>query len=507
MSLQNVAAQAALEPVKAQERIQTIDVLRGFALFGILLVNMGLFHSSLYQLLLGSPWTSAADRAAQWFIHAFAEGKFYTIFSFLFGLGFALQLERAEARGARIVPTYARRLLVLLLIGLAHAILLWFGDILVTYALLGFVLLLFRKRHPRTLLVWAAILLLLPILLTAALTGLTALGGTTPEGQAMMQEVEAQNLTLFEGFATEATRIYAQGSYGEQVRQRLIDLAFTYIGTAMQMFPLVLAMFLLGLYAGKRRLFQEVTQHLPLARKALAWGLVIGLPSNLLFAFNYDAFRALTSSVWSIVGTIAFSVGAPALSMAYVAGLTLLMQREAWQRRLAPLASVGRMALTNYLLQTVVCTTIFYSYGLGLFGQVGPAAGILLTIAIYALQIPFSVWWLRRFRYGPMEWLWRTLTYGRAQPMRLPATSSKGKGTCGETMRRGGLMAASFYNARCRRRRRNRSVTTPALNGKVKTRGPIDRGRILNASRVMDVGTGSPKRRIKEVSWPSFTYR
>jgi uncharacterized protein len=283
-----------------------------------------------------------------------------------------------------------------------------------------------RKRHPRTLLVWAAILLLLPILLTGALIGVTMLGGATPEGQAMMQEMESQNLTLFEGFAAEANRVYALGSYGEQVRQRLVDLAFTYIGTGMQMFPLVLAMFLLGLYAGKRRLFQEVERHLPLARRALTWGLIIGLPLNLFFAFNYDAFRSLTPTVWSITGTVAFAIGAPALSMAYVAGMTLLMQRAAWQRRLAPIASVGRMALTNYLLQTVICTTIFYSYGLGLFGQVGPAAGILLTVAIYALQIPFSVWWLRRFRYGPMEWLWRTLTYARAQPMRLPATSSAG---------------------------------------------------------------------------------
>jgi uncharacterized protein len=110
--------------------------------------------------------------------------------------------------------------------------------------------------------------------------------------------------------------------------------------------------------------------------------------------------------------------GAPALALFYMSGLTLLSQNTAWQKRMAPLAYAGRMAISVYLMQTLICTLLFYGYGFGLYGKVGAAGGILLTVIIYVLQIPFSVWWLNRFRFGPVEWLWRSLTYGKLQPMK-----------------------------------------------------------------------------------------
>ena len=121
----------------------------------------------------------------------------------------------------------------------------------------------------------------------------------------------------------------------------------------------------------------------------------------------------------NLLGDMLWRVGAPALSFFYASAILLLFQRTAWQRHLAPLAAVGRTALSNYLLQSVICTTIFYSYGFGLYGRIGQPAGVALTFLIFALQIPVSVWWLRHFRFGPVEWLWRTLTYGKLQPMRL----------------------------------------------------------------------------------------
>lgn len=124
------------------------------------------------------------------------------------------------------------------------------------------------------------------------------------------------------------------------------------------------------------------------------------------------------TTAYDLLAFLGYALGGLALALWYASAVVLLVERPAWRRRLAPLAAAGRMALTNYLLQSLVCTTLFYSYGLGLYGRVGPAGGLLLTLAIFGGQLAFSAWWLRRFRFGPVEWLWRTLTYGRRQPLR-----------------------------------------------------------------------------------------
>jgi uncharacterized protein len=420
MTITDTAGQVG--PVAAEERIETLDILRGFALFGILLVNMAFFNTAFFTLFTGTPWTSLPDRLASGFIRAFAEGKFYTIFSFLFGLGFALIMQRSAARDRPVVPLYVRRLLALLLIGIAHAVLLWYGDILVTYALLGFVLLLFRNCRPRTLLIWAAVLLLLPVLVGSAFIALFTALQNTPAFQEGM--AGSDPTALYRELAATATAIYSEGSYGEIVQHRLGELLWVLpFGLFVQGWG-VLAMFLLGLYAGKRELFRDVEAHRPLFRRLLIWGLVIGLPLNLLSAVLYNP-QMQSFSAASLVGVVNTYIGAPALSFAYIAAVTLLVQRDVWRRRLAPIGSVGRMALTNYLLQSLICTTLFYGYGLGLFGQVGPAVGLVLSVVIYAIQVPWSVWWLQRFQYGPMEWLWRVLTYGRRQPIRrAPRTTA-----------------------------------------------------------------------------------
>lgn len=422
-----VAGARAPQPIETHERIHTLDMLRGFALFGILLVNMAFFKSSFYALTIGGTWTSLPDQIATTAIRFFAEGKFFTIFSFLFGLGFAVQLERAEARGARVVPSYLRRLFALLLIGIAHVVLLWYGDILTTYALLGFVLLLFRKRRPRTLLVWSVILMALPFLFTAAIAGLVALLMSSPAFATVMNEQTSDSNAWFAQLAAQAATVYANGSFGAIVVQRLQDYAFAAFGLIFY-FPMVLAMFLLGLYAGKRRIFHNITAHRDLLRRMLVWGLGIGLVSNAVYVLTYDARYAWTDLASTLLATATATIGAVSLCFAYISGLALLSERQGWRERLSPLAAVGRMALTNYLLQSLVCTTIFYSYGLGLFGQVGPALGVLLAVVIFALQIPLSVWWLRHFQYGPMEWLWRTLTYLRPPALRRVASGQVRQG-------------------------------------------------------------------------------
>ncbi len=410
-------------PTDPGRRIHTIDVLRGFALLGILLVNMELFSHPVQTVVLPVEYFAWADRAAAWLVRFVAEGKFYSLFSLLFGLGFALQMARADEKRVRFLPIYARRLILLLAIGLIHAYLVWVGDILTLYALLGFLLVLFRKSRPRKLLFWAVLFMLLPALFLAFSDAMIALGSAQPGvGEQIQQGFQEQRqgyLADIEG----AYAVYGQGDFAQITAQRAHDMGFMAYSSPF-LGPSVFAMFLLGLWFARKGVFQNVEEHLPFMRRLLVGGLMVGVVGNAIYAslLGPDSPRFIPNPTVSLA-TLGQAVGAPALCLFYVSALTLLNRQPVWQRYLAPLAGAGRMALTNYLGQSVICTLIFYGYGLGLFGQVGKAAGLLLAIAIFALQVWFSGWWLSRFRYGPMEWLWRSLTYLRWQPLRASAAS------------------------------------------------------------------------------------
>ena len=417
---ENGPATGQAGPVALPQRIEVIDVLRGFALLGILLVNMHLFSFPVQELLVGNGEAATpADRIAAWGIQVFAESKFYPIFSFLFGLGFALQIQRAEARGAPFVPLYLRRLFMLLLIGIAHAVFIWVGDILVLYALLGAILLLFfRSRSLRTLLVWAGVFLAISVMLPTGLSGLALIAKFTPGGAAEVSASFAASEAGLRAEAAQAALVYSTGSFAEITVQRLSDLRLIYSVAVFLAFN-AFAMFLLGLYVGRRGIFRNISAHAPLLKKICWWGFALGASSNLAYAIVSDGTEFAVSTWVDLLADSARTLGAPALALSYIAALTLLLQNEAWLARPRPLAAVGRMALSNYLLQSLIATTLFYGYGFGLFGQVGPALGLLITIAIFGVQIPLSVWWMGRFHYGPVEWLWRTLTYLRWQPFRL----------------------------------------------------------------------------------------
>jgi uncharacterized protein len=406
-------------PVQQAERIPIVDILRGFALFGILFVNMTIFSHPMQAIVLPTdPNWPFYDRAALWLIHALGEGKFYALFSMLFGLGLTLQMDRIEGRGGRFVPLYARRLLVLLAIGLVHAFLIWMGDILILYALLGFLLILFRKAKPRTLLIWVVLLIALPLLFNAAVTGLVSWASTVPEAAPQIEQSFAQAEASFVTDLERAAQVYGNGDFAAITDQRVRD----YLSMGMAGFTVmgfnVMAMFLLGVYFGKRGIFKNLEEHRGLFRKLLLWGLLIGLTGNLLYATLIMPISRIYQTWTLFLATTGQAVGAPLLMLAYVSALCLLALSPAWGKRLQVLAPVGQMALTNYLTQSLVCTLIFYGYGLGLFGKVGHAAGIALTLVIYLLQIPLSHWWMKRFYYGPAEWLWRSLTYLKLQPLR-----------------------------------------------------------------------------------------
>jgi len=402
-------------PVPLAERIEVIDILRGFALFGVLLINMRNFD------LPGQEWTEIVDQVALWLTIAFGDGKFWRLFSFLFGLGFALQMGRAEARGAPFLRVYLRRLGVLLLFGALHH-LIYGGDILFDYAALGFLLLLFHRRSSRTILLVASVCFMIPMVQFALDVRARELARVNPQvAQLAAREAarrEAQRVVGREEFLRLATR----GSFREYVvyRARVFARRYATLDAYEEMLGDSFPLFLLGLYVGRRRVFQDLPSYLPFIRKALPWGVGLGLAGTLVSVAGQWPTPAVpySESTRNFTGILWF-VGAPGLSFSYAAAIILLVQKEVWMKRLAPLAALGRMALTNYLLQSLIFTTMFLGYGLGLLGEVGPALNVVVTLLIYTFQISLSVWWLERFRFGPAEWLWRSLTYGKLQPMRV----------------------------------------------------------------------------------------
>ena len=398
-----------MAPVQPTQRIETIDILRGFTLLGILLANMAFFSIPMAIRFQGpNYWTDPIDKAAQLLIMLFAVGEFYVPFSFFFGWGLAVQMGRATARGARYVPLYLRRILVLFLMGLAHSILLWYGDVLATYAVLGLPLILWRKLSNRVILATAVVCLLIPSLLY--LPG--------PSADLLQNYNQAVVGIRQEAGAGEQAGVYAQGDYVEITAQRVKDVKSYWTGLIIWG-PHVLALMLLGLYVGRRGILRNIPAHLSLFRKAMWLGLLVGLPLTAAYVLMSLSPDRVPPDWWPFVRRTTRTFGGLGLCLFYLSAIILLVQRESWRERLLPLAPVGRMTLTNYLIQSLICTTIFYGYGLALYGRVGPAINLILAALIFAFQIKFSAWWLDRYRFGPMEWLWRTLTYLKPQPMRL----------------------------------------------------------------------------------------
>lgn len=397
-------------PSPVAERIGLLDVLRGFALYGVLLANTAVFYSGRAFLprAEAAARSDSLDEVASWLLSVFVDGKALTLLTFLFGLGFAVQLERAETQGRSVVPIFLRRLLILLAIGICHMLLLWWGDILQSYAVAGLALLLFRRRSGRGLLLWAAGLIFVPQLVSAVPAASAAIARVLG-GPADRAAFNAELLAALSG-----------DDHGRLLKMQVLQ-AFHHVTTiAVWFFPWTLGRFLVGYFAGRRRWLHDVPEHLPFFRKLLGWGLGLGIAGSIVTAVRRALGRrdVVLPDLVKLALKLPEEAGLLAMTAAYVAAVVLLMQRPAWRRRLMLVAPVGQMPLTSYLSQSLVCTFVFYGWGLGLIGRVGPARCIPLTLAIFAAQIAFSRAWLARYRFGPMEWLWRSLTYGRAQPMR-----------------------------------------------------------------------------------------
>ena len=404
-------------PISLEERIDVVDVLRGLAVGGILIGNMQWFSG--YGMMPPALEAQAPiiDQVTHFLVHFFIEGKFYSIFSFLFGFGFALQIARAEERGDAKATVFKRRLFWLLVIGLLHAYLLWAGDILSVYAVMGFVLILFRRKPDESLLKWAFWLIVVPIASYVLLYVLFK-AFAPPDIAATIDAGQADRWR-------DSVAMVTQGNYWQIISgYNLNYIVGRYMGLIFGMrLPKILAMFLLGFYAYRRGFFQDLDAHRPFIRRVLLYGLVLGVIGNVVFAVLAGNESPFPPSVAGIVGVIGYAFGVPALALAIVALVATLWQKPAWKKLLLVLAPVGRMALTNYLLQTVICVTIFYGYGFGLFGRFGAFYSTLIALAIFVFQIALSSLWLKYFRYGPMEWIWRQLTYRRRLSLRGESVS------------------------------------------------------------------------------------
>ena len=404
-------------PVLQNERADILDVLRGFAILGILLDNVfGFTGYGFYNLAQRQALPTFQPDGILGFLElAFVNGKFYSLFSLLFGIGFTIIFSRNEQRGINPLKIFYRRLFILLLIGLGHLLLLWEGDILVLYALIGFILPLFRKLPNKTLLILAAVLIASPLVFDVVKVLFNAHSGKLLEDMAVATD-KRTGLPTDSSFAK---YLYNPESGWHEWRNWQASgylYRYSYIIESNRI-PKVLGMFLVGLWTGRKMIYSDLEQYSSMFKKLRKWGFIIGIPASLALAY-FEIFFKHVPNPMGLFHTLAYAISVVPLSLAYISSICLLWVRTKGNTKFKWLAAAGRMALTNYLMQTILCITIFYGVGFGLGGNIGPTVFIPIALGIYMIQVIYSNWWFKYFNYGPMEWIWRQLTYGKRLPFR-----------------------------------------------------------------------------------------
>jgi len=391
------------------ERADVLDVLRGIAIFGMFTVNMtaDIWWSNEYQDL--EP--GSADFLALLFVNLLASGKFITIFSFLFGIGFYIQAERRTTANSSVASFWFRRLSGLLIIGLIATACTLPVRILMDYAIFGFALLLFYRLPPRFIL--AAAISTFVIVESVDLL----IPAYWPLSVVNMPPVSASSDSMHNLIDT----VLPTGSFAAisavELRHAWVEFtSWQYYAGDLD----ILGIMLLGLYVGRIGAIWDRRTLVSLARKHVYWLLGVG--------FICGAFGAAMSQLGPgdetsihhsvVANLLTWPLGMPVLGLGYAAAIALMMDREKWRRRLTAFAPIGRMALTNYLFTGLVAAFISFQWGLGLYGNVYPYMGIVIVIALLPVQLIMSHWWLSKFAFGPCEWLWRYWTYGRPPPMR-----------------------------------------------------------------------------------------
>lgn len=400
-----------VSPVSRGERYRSLDVLRGFAILGILIMNITAFAMpfAVYTNPLAYGEFSGANQWVWALSHVFAEQKFLSLFSILFGAGVALMSERAAAKGVSPWRLHGRRMLWLALIGMIHAYFLWFGDILFTYAVAGLVAFLFRKRSVKTLVAAGLVIFTVPTLIF-----LLSHFSQPYWPEADRVELREQWHPREDVLADEVEG-YRQG-WWSQMEYR-IPTAFYLQSLGLFLFSgwKALGLMLLGMALYRSRILTGEASSATYRRFVFA-GFGLGFPIVLYgmgkhleagFDVTYSMFLGGLPNYW----------GSLFVALGYLAAICLVTRKSWFPALTDRLAAVGRMALTNYLMQTVLCTLIFYGHGLGYFGELDRLGQAFVVLGVWIFQLVISPIWLERYRFGPCEWLWRSLTYGRLQPM------------------------------------------------------------------------------------------
>ncbi|WLR47581.1 DUF418 domain-containing protein [Halobacillus litoralis] len=383
-------------PLRESERLDWVDAARGLAILGIFMVNVPAFNAP-YFLYGGAAefWPSPLSHTVQNFIDIFFQASFYTLFSFMFGFGIQMMKDRLVEKQISYQRVIFRRLLVLTGFGLIHAFLIWHGDILLSYGVLGLVLLAFFNVNEKALLYWAfGMLAFLVLPLTFSL---------------YMVRDQVQGI-VHRPAIQEALVNYGSGSLVDIWRQNLADWVYANQWGNLPFLALsLIPMFLFGMYFCRKRWLHKPIDHLRSIKNV--WVL-----TGILFLIFKAGPHLFGSPEWFQLAQD--SIGGSASAIFYVSSITLLFQTSIGARIVHPLTWVGRMSLSNYILQSLISFILFYSVGFGWYGDVPPIGSLMIVLVIFTGQIFVSKAWLKKFRYGPLEWLWRTLTYGKKQPLK-----------------------------------------------------------------------------------------
>jgi uncharacterized protein len=406
--------------VPEAERIRSLDVLRGVAVLGVLWMNMRGFADPL--LAYGNPRVLGEFTGANywvWYVgQVLAQNKFFTIFSMLFGAGIVLMTGRQKASRWRVALLHYRRMFALLLIGAAHAFLLWSGDVLMSYALCGLWLFFLRR-------LWPWVLVTLGVLLMVAFSGFGVYRYATRDRMPEEQRQELARRLRPDPEMLEQERAAYLGGWGEEIRHRGAKqlgkyrswgLLFGVFGPG--------AIMLLGMGLFKLGAFSAALSRRAYLALVVA-GALVGLPAcayGVWVRLQVESPADLT--LQRLVASLVFTWGSLLAGLGYVGAVMLACQSPRLRPWTSPFSAVGRMALTNYLMHSLICTEVFYGRGLGYFGRVDQVGQAGLIVAIAAFQLAASPLWLRYFRFGPVEWLWRSLTYLSLQPMRRATPSA-----------------------------------------------------------------------------------
>lgn len=417
-------------PIALNERITSIDVVRGVALLGILLVNIHYMGMPSGIFFVGSPPADATpgSMAAWYFYRIFCEGKFYPLFSMLFGAGLAIQFERARQRGSGWWAAPFRRIFALGIFGLMHATLIWFGDILFLYALIGFVMIFLVRLPTKGLAIAAGALVLATLAMVALSVLMTAFGGHFTEQKPTHEFVldDRPPLTqLFDGLNGRLItgpwdaswqelegRALRDGPFAQATGFRAINWSMTLLFMLFGGGPVILALFLVGAILVRTRFFAP--ENTSVQHRVAVFGWTVGLACAIVSAFAHP----YQAQAWAVgVLGVTHSLGGPILSLGYLGTLVLWANRLQGNPFAIIFSNAGRMALSSYLLCSVIGTAIFYHWGFGWFGQFSAAERLLAAFGVYAVVAITASVWLSFFAFGPMEWIWRTMTYLRFPPM------------------------------------------------------------------------------------------